>query len=109
MRMPRPGWKVGIVLGSTVAVLACIVPAAAARATGATRTYIVVLNPVVASETVAAEHATRFGAKIGHVYRHALRGYSGRLSAAAVAAIRADARVAWVELDGVMLANTTQS
>jgi subtilisin family serine protease len=61
-------------------------------------TYIVVLrggDPAA----VAAEHARSDGARVEHVYRHALRGYSASMSATAASHVAADARVAYVELD----------
>ena len=47
----------------------------------------------------ARQHASRYGARVGHVYRHALRGYSATLSPDRVAALRADPTVAAVVAD----------
>ena len=80
-------------------------PAAASRAS-----YIVVLKSSVASPAaVAQEHAARFGGSVSHVYTHALKGYSLTLPQAAVSALAADPRVDYVEADGVMTADTTQT
>jgi len=80
-------------------------PAAASRAS-----YIVVLESSVASPAaVAQEQAARFGGSVSHVYTHALKGYSLTLPEAAVSALAADPRVDYVEADGVMTADTTQT
>src|SRR5207247_8149788 len=64
-----------------------------------------VANPAA----VAQEHAARFGGSVTHVYSHALNGYSLTIPSAAAARIAADPRVASVEPDGVMKADTTQN
>jgi len=61
--------------------------------------YIVVLSANANASAVASEHARAHGAQVGFVYSHALRGYSAQLSAAAVARVSADPRVAYVERD----------
>lgn len=62
--------------------------------------YIVVLHDGAPAAAVAGEHARRYGASVGHVYSHALQGYSARLSDAAVRRLAADPQVAWVQPDG---------
>jgi subtilisin family serine protease len=80
-------------------------PAAASRAS-----YIVVLDDSVASPAaVAQEQAARFGGSVSYVYSYALKGYSLTLPQAAVPALAADPRVQYVEPDGVMQADTTQT
>jgi len=80
-----------------------------AAGTGPQR-YIIVLEESVARPgAVAAEHTTRFGGNVHHVYRYALNGYAATLSAAAVEAVQRDPRVAYVEADGEVHAVTTQS
>lgn len=64
--------------------------------------YIVVLADGTDASATALEHARSYGARVGHVYRYALRGYSAHLSATAVARIAADPRVASVQPDGVV-------
>jgi subtilisin family serine protease len=64
--------------------------------------YIVVLTDRTDPSAMASEHARSHGARVEHVYRHALRGYSAHLSATAVAQISADPRVASVQPDGVV-------
>jgi len=78
------------------------VPAAAAPggASGHPGSYIVVLRGGDV-DAVAAEHRG-YGAEIDHVYRHAVRGYAARLSAAQAARVAADGRVASVTADRVV-------
>jgi len=80
---------------------ATTMPAAASPA-GVAGDYIVILADGTNAGSVAAEHARSYGADVGHVYRHALRGYSAHLSATAAARIAADDRVAAVQSDGVV-------
>lgn len=95
-------WEV-FVLRRTVPILvalllaAGLVPAASAGATGS---YIVVLRDGSGPPgSVAREHA-RAGARVDHVYSHALNGYSATMSEAAAAQISNDPRVKYVEADG---------
>ncbi|HVF57307.1 MAG TPA: S8 family peptidase [Pyrinomonadaceae bacterium] len=50
-----------------------------------------------------------YGGSVRHVYKNALNGYAARMSKEAALALSQDPRVAFVEEDGVMEANTTQS
>ncbi len=61
--------------------------------------YIVVLKSGESPATVAAEHARSAGAEILHQYRHALAGYSARLTATGLAKVRSDDRVLFVSAD----------
>jgi subtilisin len=74
---------------------------AAGRSTHEGR-YIVVLkaSSLDPPGSVAAEHARAYGAQIRFVYRSAISGYAATLSDGAVAAVRADDRVAFVSHDG---------
>jgi subtilisin len=74
---------------------------ASARSAQAGR-YIVMLkgSSSDSSDSVAAEHARAYGAQIRFVYRSAISGYAATLSDAAVSAVRADERVAFVSHDG---------
>ena len=74
-----------------------------------TRSYIVVLRPGIAPKAVANAHASAFGARITHVYRYAVTGYAARLSAVGLELVRRDARVAYVEADGIVHVDTTQN
>jgi subtilisin len=65
-----------------------------------TERYIVVLkDSVTTPAAVAAEHARTQGARIGHVYRSALKGYSATLSSDRLAVLRADPRIAYLAAD----------
>src|SRR2546422_2253804 len=71
--------------------------------------YIVVLKPGTNPAAVAAEHTVRLGLQVGFVYTQALQGYSALVPAAALDALRNDARVAYVERDQPVRAVTTQA
>ena len=90
-------------LSALVAVALLTSLAVATPATGANekRSYIVVLKQDVAAPTVAAKHARKFGTSLKHVYRHSIKGYAAKLSAADVAALRSDPAVRFVERDGI--------
>src|SRR5215211_8582248 len=90
--------------GAVAAVLLAL-PAQGA-APQAAEPYIVVLKTGVDSEAVAALHAERYGVAIGFVYHgYALYGYSARVPANNLVALRADENVAYVEADGEMTAD----
>ncbi|MDP9406438.1 MAG: S8 family peptidase [Actinomycetota bacterium] len=57
----------------------------------------------------AADRARSRGAAVGHVYRHALRGFSARLSATEAAGLAADPDVASVVPSGTVRIATTQN
>jgi subtilisin family serine protease len=89
-------------LFSALLVLAACFPSAASAAP---ERYIVVLNDGVSSSAeVAGEHSRRYGASVGFVYGHALKGYSATIPSERVAALRADSRVDYVVPDGVATA-----
>ena len=85
-----------------------LVPAATAGSDGQLGS-IVVLKDGTNPAAVAADHAARYGLELGFVYRHALKGYSAVVPAASLDALRADARVAYVEPDSTVSVNTTQT
>jgi subtilisin len=60
--------------------------------------YIVALRGGDPGE-VAGEHGRRYGAKVDHIYRHAVRGYAACMSAAAARRVATDDRVAAVTPD----------
>jgi len=98
------------VLAALAALAAALVALPAQAAGNAPGRYIVVLDESVGQPgSVAAEHTSRFGGSVTHVYRHALKGYAATLSAAAVEALSRDRRVAYVEPDGPVEAFATQS
>jgi subtilisin len=90
-----------LLLGSTVILLvAGVVWLPVASAAAPTSGYIVVLKGSVGSPgAVAAEQAQVRGLRVGHVYRHALKGYSAVMTAADAQGLRADPRVASVTQD----------
>jgi subtilisin family serine protease len=86
-----------------------LVPATSLAAPGADPYIVVLKDNVSSSGAVADQHKGRFGARLKHVYRHALKGYAARLPDNRVDDVRADSRVAYVEPDGEMRAFATQS
>ena len=79
--------------------------------------YIVVLDDAVVGERgpfsiapyIASELATTFRGRITNVYQHALNGFAVNMSEADAEALSNDFRVKFVEEDGVMTADATQS
>jgi Subtilase family/Bacterial Ig domain/Peptidase inhibitor I9 len=75
--------------------------------------YLVVFNEGrVTKDGVDAEAddlARRHGGRIFATWHHALRGFAAHLSAAQAQALAQDPRVAWVEEDGEVRADTTQT
>jgi subtilisin family serine protease len=79
--------------------------------------YIVVLDDSVVGERgrfsiapyVAQEMAATHRGEIQHVYQHALNGFAIKMSEQAAEALSQDFRVAYVEEDGVVTADATQS
>src|SRR6266545_2099307 len=88
----------GMLAALLVSVMAAM-PSAAAAPSGRTGSYIVVLKDATDPSTMARAHADLYGARIGHVYRHALKGYSATLSSDRVAALKADPNVVAVAPD----------
>ena len=101
---------VGGVLAALLVSVMVAVPIAGARQSGRASGFIVILKSTTSSPgTLARQHASRYGARVGHVYRHALRGYSATLSPDRVAALRADPTVAAVVADLPVHASSTAS
>lgn len=81
-------------------------PAGGQRGASATaERYIVVLHDGVDPDSAAADHRRSHGARVEFVYRHALSGYSARMSPQAAERITNDRRVASVERDQLVYAN----
>ncbi|HZI98615.1 MAG TPA: S8 family serine peptidase, partial [Actinomycetales bacterium] len=100
-------------LGAMVLLLSTVLagPAAGAsdppdsRSTGAAADrYIVVLKDGADPDRAAARHAREQGANPEKVYRHALRGYAGTMSALAAVRVARDPQVVSVERDQVVRA-----
>ena len=58
---------------------------------------------------VADDLTLAFGGRVKHVYKYALQGFSVEMTEAEALALSADPRVEYVEEDGTVHANTTQS
>ena len=72
--------------------------------------YIVVFKADVADAPgLARRLATQEGAALLHSYGAALKGFSGRMNAAAAARLRGNPAVDFVEQDQIVTANTTQA
>ena len=67
--------------------------------------YIVVFHKGVASRAEAQRLAAKYGFTPRAVYESALQGFSADLSAAALAGVRCEATVDYVEHDGVVTAH----
>jgi hypothetical protein len=85
-----------IFVGALVAVLALTGTASARKVPGH---YIVVVKQEFSAREVASDHGRRAGAEVLRTYRHALNGFSARLSDDALAKVRADSRVLLVSAD----------
>src|SRR5918912_2183050 len=94
--MGKKLWLIAAVCAASMALPAA---ASAMQTTPIPGQYIVVLKGGASGAAVAAEHARSAKANVLHTYDAALHGYSARLSAAGVAAVKADPRVASVTQD----------
>lgn len=74
---------------------------AAGNALAASDSHVIVVLEDGAGDpgSVAAEHGRRFGARVSHVYRSALRAYAATVPSNRVSAIRSDGRVDFVSPD----------
>jgi subtilisin family serine protease len=106
----RFGRLLAAAVTSLLALLVLPLTSGPAGASVTLRDYIVVLRPGAASSaSVATDQVGRLGGSLRFVYSHALQGYAATLPTTAVAALAADPRVAHIELDSIMRADTTQS
>jgi len=93
----RRRWFVGCVLATLVV---AFVPASQAGAGQSRSGYVVVLKGSAGAASAQARRASgAFGARVSHVYSHALSGYSATLTPAGLAALKADPSVAAVVPD----------
>ncbi|MQA99898.1 MAG: S8 family serine peptidase [Actinobacteria bacterium] len=75
-------------------------PAFGTPSTSRSGRYIVVLkDSVTRPRAIASDHRREHSLLVEHVYSHALKGYSARMSPASAARIASDPRVAFVEVD----------
>ncbi len=97
-----------LALVGTAALVGAALPAGATAPKALpTSSYIVTLGS--GSPQLVAGLASALGGKVGFVYSNALRGFSVRLPAAALPALRALPGVATVEPDAVVTASATQT
>jgi subtilisin family serine protease len=100
--------RTALVLAVAAAILAAL--GATSIAASDRASYIVVLRDSVADPAaIAQQQAARFGGTVTYVYSHALKGYSLTLPSAAVSRLAQEPNVQYVEPDGVMTADTTQT
>lgn len=87
-----------------------LIPATAtAAAPSATGTWIVQLRADANPATAAGPLARAHGGSVGHVYRHAINGFSFRGSAAAATALARNPKVSAVEADAEVWLDATQT
>jgi subtilisin family serine protease len=90
--------------------LAVASPASAEQAPEAQQGYIVVLHDWVSqASAVASEYAKRYGAQVTYVYEDALKGFAISLPPSIATTLTSDLRVSYVEPDGIVTADVTQS
>jgi subtilisin family serine protease len=94
---------------ASLALLLTLVPAAALAAPSATGTWIVTLRDDVRSATVAHGLARQHGGQVGHLYTHALNGFSFRGSHTAATALMRNPNVLLVEADAEVWLDATQN
>jgi subtilisin len=91
--------RLWLVAAACAALLALPAVANAIQRTPIAGQYIVVLNGEANGKAVAGEHARSAHADVLHTYDAALHGYAAKLTAAGLAAVKADRRVASVTQD----------
>jgi len=130
VRAVRGRGRTGAAMSARIAAffLVAVATAAGAEAEGPVRRvaqpirdeYVVVLKDGVAAcgtaraagvtvASVAADLALAHGAAVERVFEHALRGFAARMTAAQAAVLAADPRVDYVEEDGAVRLETTQT
>lgn len=90
--------KTSLIAGALVAAFSGAAAAAPAEAHG----YIVVLRDGADASALATQHGHAHGFTADHIYSHALRGYSARMSATAAAKLAANPTVQFVQRDEVV-------
>jgi subtilisin family serine protease len=98
-----------LVLLATMALLFTLVPAAASAAPSPIGVWIVQLRAGVDPGVAAPGLARQLGGSVGHIYRHALNGFSFRGPAAAAGALLRNPLVTVVEADAEVWLDDTQT
>jgi subtilisin family serine protease len=114
IRTSRPSTRALVLSAILVFALTGPLPSSQAAKGGAKKSphedWIVLLRDDVADpEGVAAEHARAHGAKILHVYKHAVKGYAATFDGPGASEVARDRRVAHVERDQEVRLVTTQN
>ena len=99
-----------LTLGLVLALSASTAGAAPSAEEGSS-SYIVVLKDSSGEtgRSKASEHSARYGARVTRVYDHALNGYAAQLTQSQRGQVASDPDVAYVERDGVITIDTTQT
>jgi subtilisin family serine protease len=98
--IPRPRLFIATLLAVVLAIPFSVAALAAPPSGAVPGQYIVVLRDDVSNvPDVANEHARQYGASVQHVYEYALKGYAAAIPAQRLAAVKSDARVAFVSED----------
>jgi len=108
MRQARP-FRLSMALALALSV-ALAGPASPASAERERHSYIVVFKASVDNPgKVARDQTDARDARLAFVYRHALKGYAARMTAAQATSLSDNKRVAFVERDGTVTASATQT
>ena len=94
---------------ATLALILAVVPATVSAAAPQGGTWIVQLRDGVSPAAAAPGLARQHGGTVGHIYRHALNGFSFNGSAAAAAALERNPKVTLVEADAEVSLEETQT
>ncbi len=109
MTTHRLSSRVLLVAILTLAAAICVVVPLSAAAAPPEDQYIVVLDEGVDAGRVADQHRDRHHAGVRRVFREVLNGYTARIGADQLGALRSDPRVAYVERDREISLSATQS
>ena len=94
---------------ATLALILAVVPATVSAAPPQGGSWIVQLKSGVSPAAAAPGLAKQHGGTVGHIYRHALNGFSFNGSAAAAAALERNPKVTLVEADAEVSLEDTQT
>ncbi len=110
MLLTKPHFA-GSILALAVLLLVLASPASARTEAEGWNRYIVVLDDafVARAGPVADEYARRFGLRPSYVYENVLRGFTVSLPQSVAARLASDRRIAFIEPDAEITADTTQT